>query len=209
MENEFRHLAYNEERAPELKGRWRAKAFEAEPSAPLDLEIGTGNGYHFAHYASQNPDRCLLGMELKYKPLIQAIRRSSSAGSTNSRICRFHAFNMEELFEPGELNHVIVHFPDPWVQPKKPRNRMMSRAFVETLYRLQKPGESIEFKTDSRVFFDWVLEELDGAPYEIEEQSFDLHRSPYMEKNFITGFEQIFIRKNIPINYLLLRKNEN
>src|SRR5262245_28146921 len=71
---EFAPWTYDEEKTPEFRGRWREQAFAAGAGMPLDLEIGTGNGLHFAHLAAAHPERCLLGIELRYKPLIQSIR---------------------------------------------------------------------------------------------------------------------------------------
>src|SRR3954468_15125842 len=72
---EYSPWSYDEERAPTFRGQWRANAFGVLENMPVDLEIGTGNGLHFAHHAARYPERCLIGLELRYKPLIQSIRR--------------------------------------------------------------------------------------------------------------------------------------
>ncbi len=74
MSKEYSANVFDEDRAPQFKGKWR-ETFGLSEGAPLDLEIGTGNGYYFSHYCQRNPDRNLLGMEIKYKPLIQTIKR--------------------------------------------------------------------------------------------------------------------------------------
>lgn len=206
LNEEYKHLAFDELRAPLNKGQWRNKVFHAEASLPLDLEVGTGNGLHFAWYTQKNPQRLLVGIELKYKPLIQTIRRAIFAGSKNAAICRFHAFNVDLLFEKGELDNVFIHFPDPWVTPKKPKNRFVSKENLQILFELQKPGSFIEFKTDSREYFDWSLEEIAASPYKVVAQSFDLHKSEFNAENFQTQFEKIFMRQGIPINYIKLQK---
>ena len=73
IDGEFRDFAFNEERAPQFKGCWRTEVFKVPESTPVDLEIGTGNGKHFQHRSLGSPERCLVGLELKYKPLIQSI----------------------------------------------------------------------------------------------------------------------------------------
>jgi len=47
LNGEYREDAYNEERAPEFKGKWRQDAFAVADDVPFDLEIGTGNGFYF------------------------------------------------------------------------------------------------------------------------------------------------------------------
>ena len=99
LDGEYSEFSYNEERAVTYKGFWREKAFLSELDSPLDLEIGTGNGFYFAHHAQAYPERLLLGIELKYKPLIQSIRRALRQESKNARIARYNANFIWELFE--------------------------------------------------------------------------------------------------------------
>jgi tRNA (guanine-N7-)-methyltransferase len=207
LNNEFRDYAFSEVRAPLNKGKWRDEVLRMSTSVPLDLEVGTGNGTYFQHHALHNPGRGLVGLEIKYKPLIQTIRRTLKAGAKNACVARYHAFNLEHLFEEGELSDVFVHFPDPWVSPRKPKNRFVQKRNLDILWKLQRPGSKIQFKTDSREYFDWALPEIKSSNYEIEFLTYDLHQSEMANSNFITAFEKIFIRQNIPINYVRLVKN--
>ncbi len=202
----YSHVAFDEVRAPLNKSKWRSDVFKVSPDMPLDLEVGTGNGTYFAHHAQTHSDRLLVGLELKYKPLIQSIRRAVKAGCKNAAICRFHAFNIEELFAEGELDNVYVHFPDPWTSPKKPKNRFVCKRNLELLHKLQKPGSYINFKTDSLVYFEWAMEEIAQSPYKIIFQTKDLHNSEMKTENFETAFEKIFLREGIKINFVRLQK---
>jgi tRNA (guanine-N7-)-methyltransferase len=206
LENEFKDFAFSEERGPLNRGQWRDKVFKVAGDHPMDLEIGTGIGRHFTHYCGKNPDRCLVGVEIKYKPLIQAIRRTREQHSVNGVMVRFHAFNIQELFAEQEIDNIIIHFPDPWTSPRKPKNRVMRNEMLEKFFVLQKPNSVLEFKTDSKEYFEWALEEVKQSQYKLEFATFDLHLSEMKEKNFVTTFEQIFLNKGQPIFYLRLRK---
>lgn len=208
IDNEYKHIAFNEERAPLNKGKWRSDVFKVVDSLPLDVEVGTGAGHHFAYRASLNKDRCLVGLELKYKPLIQTIRRAKDSGGVHNAICRYHAFNIDELFAENEVNNIYIHFPDPWVTPKKPKNRVVNRRVLDILYALQREGSFLEFKTDSREYFLWALEEIKNSSYKVEYQTLDLYSedNEYKKNNFQTGFENIFVNQGIQINYIRLRK---
>jgi tRNA (guanine-N7-)-methyltransferase len=205
LDNECRDFAFNEERAPLNKGQWRS-VFGVEDKVPVNLEIGTGNGKHFQLQVGRHPNECFVGVELKYKPLIQTIRGALKAGHSNARICRFHAFNIDQLFTDGELNNIYIHFPDPWVSPRKPKNRFVNRRVLALLYEMQRPGSFIEFKTDSREYFLWALEEIKHTNYKTEFQTLDLHRSEKAADNFITQFERIFSSQGVEINYIKLVK---
>lgn len=206
LDGDLAHVAFSEERAPQYKGLWRESVFKQVQSHPMDLEIGTGNGVFFAHQAQQHPERSLLGLELKYKPLIQTIRRSLRNGSTNTAVIRYHAFNISELFAENELNNIYIHFPDPWVAPRKPKNRVVSQPILETLYKMQRPGSFLNFKTDSREYFLWAMDEIKKTPYKIEYETLNLHQSPWREQNFETAFEKIFLKQGIEINFVRLIK---
>lgn len=207
LKGEYSRWAFNEEEAPLKRGSWRAEVFEVPPESPLDLEIGTGNGYHFAHRAAQFPERNLVGIELKYKPLIQSVRRAINAQAENMRGVRYNARLLGNLFAPNELNQVFIHFPDPWEKKRQQKHRLIQKEYMDLLHTLQQPGSLIEFKTDSRSYFDWALEIFKGSPYRLERVSFDLHQSEFAQENFVTHFEQIFLRQGLPIHYALLRKS--
>ena len=53
------------------------------------------------------------------------------------------------LFDPGALNRVYIHFPDPWTQRKKHhKRRMVDAALVDTLHALLAPGGEVHLMTD-------------------------------------------------------------
>ena len=207
IQTEFRDVAYDEVRAAEFRGQWREKSFGiSDPSVPLDLEIGTGNGFFFAHRAQSYPDRLLVGLEIKFKPLIQAIRRALTNGSKNARMARYHAAFLENLFVPGEIEHIFIHHPDPWTKRSTQKHRLLRSEYLMKLHQLQKSNGFIDFKTDSREYFIWAADQFKNTPYQIERYSEDLHRSEWSGENFMTYFEKMFSVNGQPIFYLRARK---
>lgn len=206
LTGELSQWSYDEERAPRFKGAWREQAFGVSPSAPLDLEIGTGNGLHFAHHAIKHPERCVLGLELRYKPLIQSIRRVLRAGFQNARVARYNAYLLNELFVPGELDNVFIFFPDPWEKLRQQKHRLIQDAFLQQLFQMQKPGAKLIFKTDSQDYFAWSLKRFQRSPYKVLAHTTDLHRSEFASENFVTQFENIFIRQGLTIGYAIMER---
>ncbi len=206
LDGELRDWAFNEERAPEFKDRWRTDVYKVPNDVPLDLEIGTGNGYFFAHHANGNPTRCFVGIELKYKPLIQSIKRALRGGAKNVRILRYDAWAIDELFSTGELNDIFIHFPDPWEKKRQWKHRLIDDEFMGVAHELQRPNTVIDFKTDSLDYFEWAMERFKRSPYKVEAETRDLYQSPYLTTNFITHFEKLWTEKNLKINYARLRK---
>jgi tRNA (guanine-N7-)-methyltransferase len=201
---EYKSWIFLEEEAVALKGNW-ASVFE-KTEQPLDLEIGCGNGFFFAQQVAGYPHRNLLGIELKYKPLVQTVRRVKSKNQGNGRGVRFHAGYIEGLFSKEELHNVYIYFPDPWPKKRQQKNRLLNAEFFQKLYSLQKPNCFIDFKTDSLSYYESVFTELKNAPFKIARQSRDLHKSAWNSENFMTSFEKIFANKGQPIYYLRLLK---
>lgn len=206
LNGEYSHIAFDEVRAPLNQGKWRSDVFKVADGIPMDVEVGTGNGTYFSHHAQTHPDRLLVGLELKYKPLIQTIRRAVNAGCKNAAVARFHAFNIDQLFVEGEIDNVYIHFPDPWTSPKKPKNRFVCKQNLDLLFQLQKPGSFINFKTDSLDYFLWAMDEIRESKYKIIFETQDLHNSEMKTQNFETAFEKIFLREGIKINFVRLQK---
>lgn len=208
LKEDFAQWAFDEEKSQTFKGKWRELAFAgASVDKPMDLEIGTGNGYHFEKLASdQEGKRLTLGMELKYKPLIQTIRRTVRLGLKDARMFRYDASYLSDIFAIGELNNIFIHFPDPWPKIRHHKNRLIQDEFLKETYELQRPGSFIEFKTDSLEYFEWAIEIFKRGPYKLTAESRDLHNSEWKSLNFVTQFESLFLSQGLKINYAKLEK---
>ena len=216
---------YDQNQAVKFLGQWRSEVFsplfsefdsrnEQSPppseKSPLDVELGTGNGVHLAARALAEPERLFVGLEVKYKPLIQSANRILRQQSKNAVLVRFHAHLIEQLFTKQEINNVYVHFSDPWVSPRRPERRILGPKLWKSLSVLQRPSSFVEFKTDSRELFDWVLEQEIPSLYQEQIRTYDLHaeeaqkgQSGIISKFPVrTGFENIFMRQGLPIHYV-------
>ncbi|MCC6276805.1 MAG: tRNA (guanosine(46)-N7)-methyltransferase TrmB [Oligoflexia bacterium] len=204
---EYKGWIFVDEEAASQRGEWRQ--IFSNPSLPLDLEIGCGNGTFFDYQARKEPNRNLLGIELKYKPLVQTVRRVRKDLLPNAKGIRFQARQIELLFGENELDNVFIFFPDPWPRKKQQKNRLMKLDFFEKLYRIQKPGSIVTIKTDDLPYFEFAVEEIKKSPYKILRESRDLHQSPWADENFVTAFERIFIKQGVRINYVQLLKPQS
>ena len=202
---EYKNWAFDEGSAPLLKGKWR-KHFSKNEKSPLHLEIGPGNGKHFANLCLQEDGACCLAIELKYKPLIQTIRRVRKNNCSNGKALRFNASLVESLFEREELNNVYIHFPDPWLKKRKTKkHQLIKEEFCKKIYNLQRPNSFLEFKTDSEEYFHQSVDLFKKAGYKMKEYSLDFHKNK--EKNLMNSlsqFELLFFQKKIPIKQALL-----
>ena len=205
MYREFRDWVFDEKDCLYWRGLWRKKIFKVSNDTPLHLEIGPGNGTHFLKRCEENPQDYFLAVELKYKPLIQTIRRVRKKGLKNGRVIRYNAKQIQNLFQENELNSVYIHFPDPWPEQRRKKHRLVSRDFVEALYNTQRRGATLEFKTDVKSYFLEAKDIFIQSGYHILSSIEDLHQESGLNL-FITQFESLFVRKNFPIYYLKLKK---
>ena len=203
--NQYKDWSFGEN-AIENKGVWRGRVFNCDHRTPIDLEIGTGNGFHFASLCHKHPERKIIGLDLKYKTTVQSIRRSLRQGSVNGRMLRFPAQKIKKIFAESEINNVYIHFPDPWPKKRHLKKRLIQKKFVEELFLIMRPGSFLEFKTDDRDYFFRSWNFFKKGLFETSFFTEDLHRSLFFNKNFITSFESLFLKKGQPIYYFLLRK---
>ena len=201
---EYKDWILEEPTAKTYKGKW--STLFGTKKAPLHLEIGPGNGYHFAKLCLNQPQDYFLAIELKYKPLIQSIRRVRKNNSVNARMIHANALLIENLFAKKELNHIYIHFPDPWLKKRKSKkHQLIQKDFCESLYKIQKPNSLLDFKTDSLDYFEQSVKRFQQAGYKLNHY----YKDYYKNKNFViknlSHFEKIFVQKEIPINYAVLK----
>lgn len=205
MYEEFSDWVFDEVEAEKFKGLWKSEVFKSE--LPLDLEIGTGTGTHFNYLSKKNRQRNLIGIELKYKPLIQSVRRALNNASKNMRMIRYNAALINNIFALEEVHNIYIHFPDPWPKNRGIKHRLLQKEFLDSIYEIHKKDHFIEFKTDNKNYFFWAMENIKQSKYTIVEYTEDLHNSDYKEDNFVTQFETYFLKNNQNIYYTKLIKN--
>ncbi len=176
----------------------------------MHLEIGPGNGKHFAKLCLSQPEECFLSMERKYKPLIQTIRRLRKNNSLNGKVIRCDASKISLFFKKQELNNVYIHFPDPWLKKRKQKkHQLIQKEFCQSIFQLQRLGSFLELKTDAEDYFHQAVHLFKEAGYKVHKYSLNLYKNQKREKGFKEGlsqFELLFFQKNVPIKYTLFLK---
>ncbi len=69
--------------------------------------------------------------------------------------------------------------------------------------QILKSDGTVEFKTDNRGLFDYSLEAIPKAGWQIKEFTYDLHHSEMGEGNVMTEYEEKFSSKGNPIYKLI------
>lgn len=189
------------------RGRW-AERFGR--SAPLHVEIGSGNGFFLSGLAAQNPDWNVLGLEIRFKRVVLCAKKIREAGLTHAQIARYHAAFLDDLFEPGSLSGLYVNHPDPWPKHRHEKNRLVSRWFLEDAVALLHPGGRLRIKSDFQDNVDRVAslldhgpdgESLPALPLRITAKVHDIHHNgaPWPE-DIETNYQRKMRTRGVPVH---------
>jgi len=104
------------------------------------------------------------------------------------------------------LDEIIANFSDPWSRKcNYEKRRLTHPAFLENYKRVLKKDGRFSFKTDNDALFDYTLETLPEAGFEITYMTRDLHNSERADGNIVTEYEKNFTEQGINIKMLEAR----
>lgn len=133
-----------------------ASARFADPSLPLQVEIGCGDDDFLFESAKAHADHNWLGIEYSRKRVrrtIRRIERTLGPGADpmpNLRmIWRPAADLVGPFLTPGRVQAFHIYFPDPWPKAHHARFRLMTPEFVTSLREAMTAGGTLDFATDS------------------------------------------------------------
>jgi len=135
-------------------------------AAPIELEIGSGNGEYLVRLAQAHPERDFVGIELRWGRVKKTLRKIGLAGVPNARILYAEVhLALERLFPPGCLARVHTLFPCPWPGDEEGRHRVYRHDFLRLLNSRLAPDGTAFVVTDDRDYFDWVLAQVPGTGF--------------------------------------------
>jgi tRNA (guanine-N7-)-methyltransferase len=194
------------EEAPSLRGRW-AEAY-ARP-APLHLEIGPGNGFYLSGMASRHPECNWLGIEIRFKRVVLCARKIIAADvRKNARIARYDAWQLRDLFAPGELAGLHINFPDPWKKDRHEKHRLLGPELAAWAADALASGAELRVKSDHRPNLERMAAAAAAHPFTELDWSEDVGRdgAPWPD-DLQTNYQSKFDKRDEPTYALLLRRD--
>jgi tRNA (guanine-N7-)-methyltransferase len=160
--------------------------------------------------SAKYPERNFIGIDKKGARMWRGAKTSNEENRPNVAFVRTRAENINMVFGPAEVDEIWITFPEP--QPNSPRHskRFTSPEFMRRYSKLLKLGGIIHLKTDSDLFYNYTLEVISEAGYEILYNNSDLYANPGDPevKDVIdvqTHYEKIWLSQGLTIKYLRFR----
>jgi tRNA (guanine-N7-)-methyltransferase len=168
--------------------------------APLEIDLGCGDGAFLAQLAAQSPERNYLGIEKLGGRIRRGCKKALRLKLRNLRLLRIESgYAIQYLLPEASVDVVHLLFPDPWPKRKHKRRRLVQPAFLESVYRLLAPNGRFRIATDQESYFR-AIQSL------ILPQAFVEEAVSPNESFPITTFERHFLAEGAPIHRLTLRK---
>ena len=141
--------------------------------------------------------------------LIRGIQKLEADPLPNIYFIRMEAEEITSVFAVNEVERIYLNFSDPWPKDRHAKRRLPSREFLRRYDEILISDGVIEFKTDNRELFQFALQELEPAGWQIKQVTEDLHHDEKMMKgNVMTEYEEKFSSMNHPI-YKLIAKRQS
>lgn len=187
------------------KGQWKM-VFGSD--RPIFIEVGMGKGKFILEMARRHPEYNFIGIEKYSSVLVRALEKYEQFKGDNLVFVRMDAEYICEGFERDEISGIYLNFSDPWPKDRHARRRLTSVEYWARYNHFLKHDGLVVFKTDNRMLFDFSLEQVSAANWELVDYTFDLHHSAYIEGNVMTEYEERFTAKGNPICRLTARRDE-
>ncbi len=167
-------------------------------NAPLQVDLGCGNGSFLCELAQRMPANNFLGVERLLGRAQSSARKAKALG--NVRVLRFEtSYVVRHLLPPASVEKFYLLFPDPWPKRRHQRRRIVTVEFLKSIHDALAPGGVFHVATDQRDYLDQVKE------HAAELRRFNISDADRADLPF-TKFERKFNEQGAPIYRIELLK---
>jgi tRNA (guanine-N7-)-methyltransferase len=169
--------------------------------APLEVDIGCGEGSFLVGMAASNPGRNFLGIERLLGRVRKTCRKAARLGLDNVRVLRIEStYATRWLLPPKSVDVFHVMFPDPWPKRRHQIRRLINNDFLDAVWGTLIHGGELRLSTDDAHYFEH-MERVMGL-----RKDFGIEPWAPAEDYPQTDFERHFRARGLPIHRLLARK---
>jgi tRNA G46 methylase TrmB len=162
---DFPGVLFDHRIALSQRGKWNAHFHSrvgVSFAGQIVLEVGCFDAGFLSEIAIAHPSVGFVGIDWKFKPLIDAAERVVATGPTNLALIRGRAQDLIAMFAPDEIDQIWVFHPEPCDEPKQRPNRLLSPAFLDQARLLLSQNGKLIIKTDHAEYATSTLALLRG-----------------------------------------------
>jgi tRNA (guanine-N7-)-methyltransferase len=161
--------------------------------APMEVEIGFGNGEYLARLSETSPEKNFVGLEISWNSLKRALRRLNTPPRTNVKIIRLAALPaLERLFKPKSLSVVRALFPVPWPNEKQAKKRLFTKEFLTILANRLRDDGQFFMVTDHKGLAHWTINEAKQTELKLEMFEHKALLDTKYERKWLSGGQETF-----------------
>lgn len=174
-------------------------------TAPLVVEIGSGQGHAIVHAAGASPEVDFLAIEVFRAGLARTMLDADRAGVDNLRLVEANAPEvLAHLLPPASVSELWIFFPDPWHKTKHTKRRLVTAEFARIAAAAVRDGGMLRLATDWEEYARQMRHVLDADPGFVRD--FHGEWAPRFDGRVLTSFERKGTRAGRDIRDLAYRR---
>jgi tRNA (guanine-N7-)-methyltransferase len=123
-------------------------------NAPIEVDLGCGDGSFLVEIAAANPARDFLGIERLLGRVRRAHRKITQRELTNARVLRVEtSYAVRQMLPADSVALFHLMFPDPWPKRRHWRRRVVTKDFLASIHRALAPHGVLRIATDQTDYF--------------------------------------------------------
>lgn len=167
--------------------------------APLEVDLGCGDGSFLVAMALRHPERNYIGTERLFARARNTCRKAERSAAPNLRLLRVEsAYAVKHLLGPGSVSRFYVLFPDPWPKRRHWPRRLIQPDFIKAAATALTSAGELCIKTDDSDYFEFILRKTAACEL-FERESWD-EDVPH------TDFERHYVAQGRKIHSVCFRR---
>ena len=131
----------------------------------IDVEIGFGRGKFLRKWALLNPDRQIVGVDVRQLIVRECQHKIQDEGISNIELVHSSGERfIEDLVVPDQIQNVFVFHPDPWFKKRHLKRRLINPQFLQKLSSVMKVGGTCYISTDVEPLYHSMIETFQNHP---------------------------------------------